>query len=391
MRRCFGFGTAGVWAHTVPPGQVNGKQNSGEPDVHLGLIPDNPTEWKALASGQVPVPFLETHYAFGLARTIMAATKLGVFESLAVQAATVFEVASRCRTDPAATQKLLIALAGAGYLQFHQDRFALTPTARTWLLAGAPGSLVDTVLFAFEEWQLMSHLEDYVRSGIPINMHERMAADRWELYQRSMRALAGQSAQEVTQAIPVPDGATDMIDIGGSHGYYSVALCRRHSALRSTVLDLPEAIAAAEPLLAAEKMGNRVVHHASDALVYDYGVETYDIVLLSNVAHHFSESENADLFQRLGRALRPGGAFAVIEPIRVEIGDCAGQFAALSELYFGMLSHSGTWTASALAEWQRDAGLDCSSQPIKVGGGDFSLQVATKTLSRAVPESRHPP
>jgi SAM-dependent methyltransferase len=387
MRRYFGFGIAGVWADPAPPGQVNDKQNSGEPDMHLGLIPDNPTEWKALASRQVPVPFLETHYAFGLARTIMAATKLGVFESLAVQAATVFEVASHCRTDPAATQKLLIALAGAGYLQLHQDRFALTPTARTWLLARGPGSLVDTVLFAFEEWQLMSHLEDYVRSGIPISVHERMAADRWELYQRSMRALAGQSAQEVAQAIPVPDGATDMIDIGGSHGYYSVVLCQRCSALRSTVLDLPDAIKAAAPLLAAEKMGHRVAHHAGDALVYDYGIDTYDVVLLSNLAHHFSASDNADLFQRLGRALRPGGVFAVIEPIRVEIGDYAGQFAALSELYFGMISHSGTWTASALAGWQQDAGLDCTSPPSKLGGGSFSLQIATKPLSPAVPVS----
>jgi hypothetical protein len=80
--------------------------------VRFRLIPDDPAEWKALASGRVPVPFVETHFAFGLARALMAAIKLGVFESLALQAATASEVASHCRTDPTATQKLLVALAG---------------------------------------------------------------------------------------------------------------------------------------------------------------------------------------------------------------------------------------------------------------------------------------
>jgi hypothetical protein len=237
----------------------------------------------------------------------------------------------------------------------------------------------------------MGNLEDYVRTGAPIKLHERMTANQWELYQRSEGALAGHSVHEVAQAIPVPNGATNMIDIGGSHGYYSVELCRRHPALRSTVLDLPEAVKAAAPLLPAEKMGYRVVHHAADALVYDYGIETYDVVLLSNLAHHFSASENADPFGRLGRAVRAGGVFAVVQPIRIEIGDGAGQFAGLSELYFGMTSRSGTWTASALAGWQRGAGLDCASRRIKLGGGDLSLQIAARPLSQASPAWRRRP
>ena len=36
-----------------------------------------------------------------------------------------------------------------------------------------------------------------------------------------------------------------MLDIGGSHGFLSATLCRRHAGLRSVVLDLPEAIVSA--------------------------------------------------------------------------------------------------------------------------------------------------
>jgi hypothetical protein len=53
-----------------------------------------------------------------------------------------------------------------------------------------------------------------------------------------------------------------MLDIGGSHGYHSVVICRRHPGLRSVVLDLPQAIRHAAPLLADEGMGDRVVHRA---------------------------------------------------------------------------------------------------------------------------------
>lgn len=346
--------------------------------MHLGLIPDSPTEWKALASGRVPLPFLETHFAIGLAQAVVAATKLGVFEALAAQAATAVEMASRCETDPLSTRKLLNALAGSGYLVHRGGRYALATNARTWLLAGSPRSLVDAVLFTGSEWDFMSHIEDYVRTGMPLDIHECMTDEQWDRYQRCMRALAGQLAKEVAQVLPMPRRATDMVDVGGSHGHFSVALCRRYQGLRSVVLDLPEAVRAAAPILAADKMGCRVVHLESDALTHDFGVDTYDVVLLSNLAHHFDASQNAELFARLGRALRPRGVLAVLEPIRPETGEVAHQLAALNELYFGLTSRAGTWTARDIAAWQQGAGLQPAAEPIMLSDGNTGLQVATK-------------
>jgi len=47
-----------------------------------------------------------------------------------------------------------------------------------------------------------------------------------------MRNLAGLAAGEVTERFPMPPGARDMLDIGGSHGYFSVSLCRKQSNRR---------------------------------------------------------------------------------------------------------------------------------------------------------------
>lgn len=346
--------------------------------MHLGLIPDSPAEWKALASGRVPLPFLETHFSFGLAQAVLVATKLGVFESLASQTATATDLARRCETDPVSTQKLLNALVGSGYLCYRGDRYGLTTNARTWLLAESPRSLVDAVLFAGDQWHFVTQIEDYVRTGTPLDIHERMTDEQWCRYQRCMRALAGQLAEDFAQVLPVPYGATDMVDVGGSHGHFSVALCRRYHGLRSVVLDLPAAVRAAAPLLVADNMGNRVVHLESDALNHDFGVDTYDVVLLSNLAHHFNASQNTELFARLGRALRSRGVLAVMEPFRPETGGVAGQLAALNELYFGVTSRAGTWTAHDIAGWQRGAGLQPQAEPITLSDGNTGLQVATK-------------
>ena len=116
--------------------------------MRLGMIPANAAERDALDSGAVPVPFFETHMAFGLARAVMVA-KLGVFESLTAGPATAAEIATRSGTDPAATHKLLTALAGCGYLEPGDGRYALSPMARTWLVLESLRTLVRILMFAY--------------------------------------------------------------------------------------------------------------------------------------------------------------------------------------------------------------------------------------------------
>jgi hypothetical protein len=39
-----------------------------------------------------------------------------------------------------------------------------------------------------------------------------------------------------------------MLDIGGSHGLFSIELCKRYSSLSSTIMELPGAIEAASAI-----------------------------------------------------------------------------------------------------------------------------------------------
>lgn len=346
--------------------------------MRLGAIPHGVVERVALALGIVPTPILDSIIALLLARTVMVATRLGIFEAVAALPRDADEIASQCDAAPGATRKLLDALVASGYLRLRDGRYSPTRSARRWMLKDSPHSLHDAILMQFMDEQFIAQMESFVRTGTPIEMHEHMTPESWELYQRGMRSGARLTTPEVALRLPMPRNARTMLDIGGSHGYYSVALCRRYPELRSTVLDLPEAVAAAAPLLAREGMGGRVIHRPDNALIANLGREQYDLILIANLVHHFNAQQNRDLAQRCAHALRPGGRLVIGEVVRPQTPQAAGQIGALTDLYFAITSAGGTWSFAEIADWQRSAGLR-PRRPIKLftgpGGG---LQVAEK-------------
>jgi 2-polyprenyl-3-methyl-5-hydroxy-6-metoxy-1,4-benzoquinol methylase len=325
--------------------------------VRLGPIAESWLDHLAVLLHLGPRPLLETHASLLLAQTVMVATRLGVFESLVAAPLPPAAIAARCRTAPAATEKLLDALVASGYLFRRHDRYALTRDSRRWLVQDSPASLADNVLFRFVEWDWIGGLERFLLSGQGVDIHARMSGEQWESYQRGMYSLARTLRREMVWRTPVPRGARLMLDIGGAHGLYAAALCRRHPRLRAVILDLPEAIAGAAPLLALEDLGDRVVCRAGNVQSEDLGTEEFDLVFVANLLHHLPSEQNRDVIRRAARALRPGGILVIQELLAPCSGRRTGQAGALADLYFALTSTSGTLSVADLATWQREAGL----------------------------------
>src|SRR5882757_10572922 len=234
--------------------------------MRLGLVAGNPMEWLAKRLNLVPWPLIDTQMAFTLSRIVMVSSKIGLFDALATGPATADEIARRCDTNPDGTAKLLPTLVASGYLRAIEDSFELTKPARKWLLSSSPQSLNDKLLFQFSEWDWMERAEEFVRTGKQEDFHATLDSREWKLYQRGMRSVATTATDPLVRAIRIPSGATRLLDIGGSHGVYSAALCRRHPKLTAVVLDLPGAVEHAAPMLAAEDLGERLRHQVGDAL-----------------------------------------------------------------------------------------------------------------------------
>jgi SAM-dependent methyltransferase len=324
--------------------------------MKLGIIPENLLERFLLAIKVVPTPIFDTQVAFMLARTVMAGTKLGIFEALATGPLAAVEVARQCKADPRAATKLLNALVGAGYLRIKKERYCLTPVTRKWLLKESPRSIYDKMMFHYTEWDWTANYETYVRTGKPLQIHDMLSDKAWGIYQRGMRSIVGFQAREVVWRTPMPKDARAMLDIGGSHGFFSVSFCRRYPRLHAVVLDIPEAIKHAAPILAKEGMGERVVHRIGNALTDDLGIDAWDLVFISQLVHHFDDATNRDLVQRAARALRPGGILAIQDAL-LPSASKAGALALLADLYLANTSQSGSKSLQAIADWQHAAGL----------------------------------
>lgn len=325
--------------------------------MRVGAIPESLLERLALATGAAPTPIVDTLHAVIVARAIVVATRLDVFEALAAEPATAPALAARLGLNAGALAKLLNLLVATSYLRHGDGGYSLSPLSRKWLVADSPQSLRDSMLLRVLEWQAIDTTEAFVRTGTPLDVHDIIRGDQWTTYQRGMHALARLCAGEVVRRVKLPREADAMLDVGGGHGAYSVAFCREHPGLRARILDLPEAVAAAAPILAAERMGGRVAHRAGDALTDDFGEAEWDLVFIAQLVHHFDARTNAALVRHAASALKPGGRIAILDVLRPARPSRKGQAGALLDLYFAVTSDSGTWSAEEIAGWFRDAGL----------------------------------
>lgn len=323
--------------------------------MRLGAIPQNFRESIALAAGLVPTPLIDTLVALLLAKTIMAATAIGIFHALEGEPLTIDEIAKRCASDPQGTTKLVWALFACRYLKYRGNLFSLAPLARRWLSRDCLNSLHSAILHRNLDLRFMN-FEEYVRYGKCQDFHSDLSPEDWQVYHYGQADHAAQMIAEVIDRIPLPPNASDLLDLGGGHGSYAVAFCRRYRNLRARVLDLA-ITTGKQAQWASGSAYDRVKFEVGDIRTVVLQRCSTDVILLANVLHHFDESTNCDLMRRVASALRPGGIVIVIDAFRSTSVEKMGQLEGLLDLYFGAASGVGLWTITKVQEWTRNAGL----------------------------------
>jgi SAM-dependent methyltransferase len=202
------------------------------------------------------------------------------------------------------------------------------------------------------------------------------------MYHPGQASQARLILEEVVNRIPVPAGASEMLDLGGGHGLYSLALCERYPDLRSRVLDLATPLKN-EMLMAFSGPDTRVRFEKSDILAAPFDADSADLVLLANVIHHFDESTNRCLIHRIASALRPGGFLVVLDIMRADSVAASRQIEALMDLYFGAASGAQLWTVIEIQGWQQDVGL-LPLSPVTRLLPECKIQSAQKPVNRHI-------
>lgn len=326
--------------------------------MKLGVVPDNLAERLALASGAVPEPMVLGAWGLFVSRLLLAGAKLGVFDGLAAGPATAEALAPRLKVSVAGLERLLRGLNGLGYLARRQGVYSLRPAARKWLVGSSPDSMRDAILFIEELWDWTADLEEAVRTGQTKSLHHdrKLSTESWGRYMRGLATFAAPAGRELLRRVKARRPLERLLDVGGGHGMYSVAFCRKYPRLAAEVLDLPEAVVHGREIVAQAGFSARVTHREGDMRTVEWG-RGYDAVLLFNVLHNATEEECPALVARAFAALEPGGVVAIQEAeYRASDGDLSFT-AGFGELFFFLVSGARTWPESTLREWLSKAGF----------------------------------
>lgn len=310
------------------------------------------------APGLVPTPVLESFVALMMARTIMAGTSLGVFRALAERPDDAEGLARRLELDPRGADVLLTALHSLGYVEQEGRRFRVSGQVERFLLPDARRSQERWVgEFTYDMWETFGRLEETVRSGDPIGLHEREPGDPyWERYMRGLFDLSKLRGDFIARAIPARSPRR-LLDLAGGHGGFAMALCRHHDDLEATIVELEGAARIGRRIVAEEGMEDRISYRVGDMFELDLGTG-HDIATVFSILHHFEPERNRDLLDRARGALRPGGTMAVYELDRPREGRPGTQLGALDGLLFYVLSGARTYTGEEIAGWMREVGFE---------------------------------
>lgn len=324
--------------------------------MRLSLSPDNPAERLALMSGLAPVPVAIAFFGLGYARCLIAGVRLGLFDALGETALDLDAIAEATGLAPEGLRPLLAALNGFGLLKHRQGRYRCSRVAQRWLRRDSPRSVAELALLIGDLAPRLEAMEAAARGAPLPRLHDSPQDPAfWPRYVRALGMAAGPVGKELAWRMRLPRPPARLLDVGGGHGQFAVALCRRHPGLQAEVLDLPEVVPHGEAMV-AEAGCDRVRYRAGDMRVDDWG-EGYDLITLFNVLHNCTEDEAEDAVRRAFSALAPGGTLAILDAEHQEPSGDRSATAGFNELFFALISGAGAYPEGQMRGWMQAAGF----------------------------------
>ena len=295
------------------------------------------------------------------AAAIISAGKLRLFEALTDGPLTIPELAKAINASEIGAGHLADFLVAVGYLTLSAGRVGNAPHTARWFTGKGGVDYTAGLLWTAESWSLMSNLTQAVRQGAPEktlweSMQERPT---WgPIFSRYMHAFAQHLGPDLLARVSLPDGATRLLDLGGSHGLHSIGFCRKYPALSAVIVDLPSALTETAGTLAEANLSSRISLRPGNLLEGDWG-DGYDAVFYLSVAHNQTADENRRVIEHIARVLRPGGLLLIHEYLTgapLDLYDAAFRLTLLVE------TATRTYSFEELSGWLTASGFETPSR-----------------------------
>ena len=290
-----------------------------------------------------------------------SAVSHALFAQLETGAKTATEIATLAGISERGAQALLDGLVALDLVELNDGWYRNTAEAASYLVSGRPGYLGAFAEVLLSEAASWSALPDVVRTGVPAMSATHDAADA-TFYEKLVPALAPVAtpvAQIAGQKLDIANrGDISILDVGGGAGVYSSTWLGLNPVARSTQVDWAPVNAVARRLVTAHGVGDRFGCVDGDLHTVDFGEDSYDYIVYSHVAHVEGPADNAGVFARFRRALKPGGTLVISELI-VDDDRSGPPFPLIFASAMLLQTRSGnTWRPADYRQWLAAAGFE---------------------------------
>ena len=154
-----------------------------------------------------------------------------------------------------------------GLLKKNDSSFSNSPLAEAWLIPGSDADISQSILLENAFYTRWGHLAEAVRTGNrpEENRRDEQPADWVRNFIYALYNSARPMAPVIAEAITLPeDRPIRVLDVGGGHGGYSLALAQRYPLLTATVFELPRVVPIAREIIANAGMSDKVTVQEGD-------------------------------------------------------------------------------------------------------------------------------
>jgi SAM-dependent methyltransferase len=264
-----------------------------------------------------PMVVLENARGFMQSRIMLTSAELDIFTHIHRGADTAQTLAQANRLDLRALTRLLDALVVYGLLAKENNRYTLTP-AGSFLSADHPESALPMALHMNEMWATWGRLTDAVTLGrnpdwvLPSQKSEKSR----NAFIGAMHVVGKALSKKIAEELDLSP-YKKLLDIGGASGTYTIAFLEKNPNMKAVIFDLKEVVPMAEPRLREAGISERVELAGGDFYA-DELPQGCDLALLSAIIHQNNPDRNINLYQKIHRALVPGGTIMIRDHIMDE-------------------------------------------------------------------------
>lgn len=303
-----------------------------------------------------PEPIDEMINGYKVSHILNTAVEKGVFTRLS-ESKSAKELAEDIGTDPRATEKILNVLVTLGLLAKSNNAYANTVEAETFLVDGRPHYMGNYVRMTVGSNMLLSSLDMVLENGASLQDHMKdYTFDEMNILGCAEGALCHELPIifDTLRDIPEFAGAKRILDLGGSHGAYSMAFARKDSVSEVTMFDRPHVIGFAKEFIAKHEMEDRIKLIAGDFNNDDIG-NGYDLVFISHV---FYQKEGIEpVLGKIYDSLDNNGA-VVLNHWVVNETRTGPRISVLFDLYASIMSMDRhVYTPNEYADLLKEAGF----------------------------------